>query len=212
MNSPDPVTRGPAGHRWWQRYETMRAAQHDRFLRRWANRFPRLRNRRTARRLVVALTITMLLVLAAAIGTFFANEAIIAFAALTIGVMLPIIWILRAITLNVNDAPASSLDEFQLAGRNAARSIAYTALWVLMFIPYILLMAVSQGGDSSVSGEVIYGSALLLIVLVAGVSCIPLGLAAWWLQDPDPEDYEPYPHSGTSDLAESATETGGHDA
>jgi len=210
MKYQSPDAGDAAAPRWWHRYEAMREAQHDRFVRRWGNRFPRLRNRRAARRLVVALLVTIMLVLAAAIGTFFARWAVVAFMVVLLAVFLPLVVILRAITLNVNDAPASSLDEFQLAGRNAARSIAFSALWASMFIPYILLMAVSHGGNSSVSGEVIYGSAVLLIVLVCGATCIPVCLAGWWLQDPDPEDYEPFPHHTTSHLADRAGETGGH--
>lgn len=208
MNNPNPGNGDSTAPRWWHRYETMRTAQHDRFQQRWENRFPRLRNRRAARKLVVALAITLGATLAAAIGTFFTHWSVLVFLVL-VAVLLSIVWILRAITLNVNDAPAASLDEFQLAGRNAARSIAYTALWASMFIPYILLLAVSRGGNSSVSGEVIYGSAVLLIVLVTGATCIPAGLAGWWLQDPDPEDYEAFPQQTASDPAESAGQTGG---
>jgi hypothetical protein len=157
---------------------------------------------------VIALVVTVVLVFASAIGTFFTMWAALPFVALIFVAMLPLVYVLRAVTRNVSDAPASALDEFELASRNAARSIAYTALWISMFIPYIVLIILSGGGNNSVDGQVIYGSAVLLIVLVAGATCIPTCLIGWWLPDPDPEDFATYSEVATS---EDVIEPGGFD-
>lgn len=193
MNDPNSVIPESAKPAWWRGYEEWQVRRHEKFLRRYGHRFPRLRNRRSARKLVVALVISVILVIASAIVMFFTMWAAPAFIVLISFVMLPLVYVLRAVTRNVSDAPASALDEFELASRNAARSIAYTALWVSMFVPYLVLIILSGGGDNSVDGQVIYGSAVLLIVLVTGATCIPTCLIGWWLPDPDPEDFATYP-------------------
>lgn len=188
-NSPIPESAKP---RWWRGYEGWQARNHEKFLRRWGTRFPRLRNRRSARRLVIALIITWILVFACSITAFFTGWFALPYIALIVFVFLPILYVLRAITLNVGDAPAGALDEIQLSTRNSARSLAYTALWVTMFIPYLVLIIVSGGADDSVSGQVVYGAGTLLVVLLVAATCLPTCLLAWWLNDPDPEDYAVY--------------------
>jgi fatty acid desaturase len=208
MNDPNTVIPESSKPAWWRGYENWQVRRHEKFLRRYGHRLPRLRNRRSARRLVIALAVTVALVFASAIATFFTAWAALPFLVIILGAMLPLIYILRTVTLNVSDAPASALDEFELASRNAARSIAYTALWISMFIPYIVLLILAGGGDHTVDGQVIQGSAVLLIVLVAGATCIPTCLIGWWLPDPDPEDFATYPEVATSDYV---IEPGGFD-
>lgn len=215
MNHPNSAIPESAKPGWWRGYEGWQAKSHEKFLRRWGSRFPRLRNRASARRLVVALIITWVLVLAASIAAFFTMWFGLPFIVLIVGVFLPVLYVLRAITLNVSDAPAAALDEIQLSTRNAARSLAYTALWVGMFVPYLLLIVISNGADDSVSGQVVYGAGMLLIVLVIGATCLPTCLLAWWLNDPDPEDYvvydQPeYTHAPPHETR-NATNTGGSD-
>ena len=82
----------------------------------------------------------------------------------------------------------SALDEIQLAQRNSARSIAYFALFTLMFIPYAIL--VTLGGFDQVRGQYVYGTGMLLIALVLGAVFIPSMLTAWWMADADPEDLD----------------------
>jgi hypothetical protein len=208
MNDPNTVIPESSKPDWWRGYEDWQLRRHERFVRRYGHRLPGLRNRRSARRLVIALVITVALVFATAIGTFFTMWAALPFVALIFMAMVPLVYVLRAVTRNVTEAPASALDEFELASRNAARSIAYTALWISMFVPYIVLIILSGGGNNSVDGQVIYGSALLLIVLVAGATCIPTCLIGWWLPDPDPEDFATYPEVAAS---ENVIEPGGFD-
>lgn len=191
MNHPNSAIPESAKPSWWLRYEAWQAKSHDKFLRRWGTRFPRLRNRRSARRLVIALIISWILVFACSMAAFFTMWFGLPFIALILFVFLPVLYVLRAITLNVSDAPAAALDEIQLSTRNAARSIAFTVLWIGMFVPYLLLIFISSGSDS-VSGQVIYGAGMMLIVLVVAATSIPICIVGWWLNDPDPEDYAVY--------------------
>lgn len=191
MNHPSSAIPESAKPSWWLRYETWQAKSHEKFLRRWGTRFPRLRNRASARRLVIALIVSWILVFMCSIAAFFTMWFGLPFIALITFVFLPVLYVLRAITLNVSDAPAAALDEIQLSTRNAARSLAFTVLWIGMFIPYLLLIAISSGSDS-VNGQVIYGAGMLLIVLVVAATSIPICIVGWWLSDPDPEDYVAY--------------------
>ncbi|WP_206186688.1 hypothetical protein [Williamsia sp. 1135] len=214
MNHPNSAIPESAKPSWWLRYENWQAKSHEKFLRRWGTRFPRLRNRRSARRLVITLILSWILVFVCSIAAFFTMWFVVPFLVLISLVFLPALYVLRAITLNVSDAPAAALDEIQLSTRNAARSLAFTVLWVGMFIPYLLLIAISRGSDT-VDGQVIYGTGMLLIVLVVAATSIPICIVGWWLSDPDPEDYAVYdppqysqvpPHETTN-----ATNTGGLD-
>lgn len=210
-NSAIPESAKPA---WWRRYESWQANRHEKFLRRWGARFPRLRNRRSARWLVIALTLSWILILVCSIAAFFTMWFGLPFIVLIAFVFLPVMYVLRAITLNVSDAPAAALDEIQLSTRNGARSLAFTALWVAMFIPYVLLLVLSGGANDSVSGQVVYGSGMLLIVLVVAATSAPTCIVAWWLADPDPEDYATYPPLGgapevSPHVNENVSESGG---
>ncbi|WP_189339125.1 hypothetical protein [Williamsia muralis] len=193
MNDPNSVIPQQAIPGWWRGYESAQARRHQKFMARSGTRFNGLRNRRSARRLIIALIATMLLIFATAIAMFFTDWAAVPFVGLVFCALLPLVYALKVVTLNVSDAPAAVLDEIQLASRNAARSIAYTALWISMFIPYAILLILSTGRGDSVDAQAIYGSAVLLIILVTAATCIPTCLIGWWLPDPDPEDFATYP-------------------
>ena len=70
---------------------------------------------------MVALVTSVILVIASAIVMFFTMWAAPAFIVLISFVMLPLVYVLRAVTRNVSDAPASALDEFDLADDRTCR-------------------------------------------------------------------------------------------
>lgn len=215
MNHPNSAIPESAKPGWWRKYETWQANNHEQFLRRWGTKFPTWRNRRTARRLVIALVAAWTLILVCSLAAFFTKWFAIPFVVLIFFVFIPSVSILRAITLNVSDAPAAALDEIQLATRNAARSLAFTLLWATMFIPYLVLIVVSIASRDSVSSQVVYGAGTLLVVLVMAATSLPTCLVGWWLNDPDPEDYAVYDQAdqpGTlPHVADNAATTGGMD-
>lgn len=171
----------------WRRYDAWRARRHHDFVAKHAGRFPGWRNRRGYRRLVLAEIPFILLALTAGVMAFFTGWFAVPLAIAVVGI-ITLQWLLRVVTGSIGDAPVTALDEFQLVKRNAARSFAYIAIFTLMFIPYFILVALST--QDQVSGDAVYGTAIVLITLLLCVACLPAMLTAWWLPEPDPEDLE----------------------
>lgn len=169
----------------WRRYDEWRATRHERFSARTAHRLPGLRNRTAYRRLVVVEAILITAMVACAIGAFSSRIYLLPYGA-AIAMLVINQTILRIVTGNTSDAPVPALDEIQLAQRNSARSLGFTALYLLMFIPYAILVALST--RDQVAGQTIYGVAILHITLVVAALILPTMLNAWWMSDPDPED------------------------
>ncbi|GAC48817.1 hypothetical protein [Gordonia aichiensis] len=188
MHDPNSAIPDDAKPALWLRYDEWRGERHRQFIERHAHKLVGWRRRTVYRRLVVVQAICAFLVLVGAVIAFFSRQWFII--PLGVGILgaLACQRLLRIVTGSVGDAPVSALDEIQLAQRNSARSIAYFALFTLMFIPYIIL--VTLGGFDEVRGQYVYGTGMLLIALVLGAVFIPSMLTAWWMADVDPEDLE----------------------
>ncbi|WP_328857176.1 hypothetical protein OG579_18795 [Williamsia herbipolensis] len=174
----------------WRRYENWRARRYERLLAKNATRWPRLRNRRWFRRLVVLLAMFLLLLLVAAVIAFFTNEWLffIPYLVSLSGILATLV-LLKTVTGSVADAPVSALDEIQLAQRNSARSIGYLVLFTLSFIPFMMLIVMGSA-FTLVSGRNVYGIGVLLITTTLIGTCTPTMLTSWWMADPDPEDFD----------------------
>ncbi|MGU3292583.1 hypothetical protein [Williamsia sp. M5A3_1d] len=171
----------------WRRYEDWRLARYERSCAKNAHRWPTLRNRRSFRRLVIALAGAETILLASAVVAIFSYWFFAPFVISIVALML-ILGVLRTVTGSIIDAPVGALDEIQLAQRNSARSIGYFAVFSLSFIPYFVLIFMGSAMDL-IKGQNVYGIGVLLIALmVIGVST-PTMLTAWWMADPDPEDF-----------------------
>ncbi|GAA1481343.1 hypothetical protein GCM10009624_17830 [Gordonia sinesedis] len=170
----------------WRRYDQWRGARHIRFAERHATKLPRWRNRRTYRRLVVLQAMSLLALFVAAVLAYFSMKGLIV--PFLIGLLgtFTCQYLLRIVTGSIGDAPVTALDEFQLAQRNSARSISFFVLFSLMFIPYLVLIVL--GSQDTVDGQLVYGTAILLITLMLTAVTLPNMLIAWWMNDPDPED------------------------
>ncbi|MYR06573.1 hypothetical protein GTV32_09735 [Gordonia sp. SID5947] len=182
FNSAIPEEATPA---LWRRYDEWRAGRHLRFNEKHAGRLTSWRNRRGARRLVLLQVATLVLALAGALMSFVTAWFLIPFLLGVFG-SIAVQYALRIVTGSIADTPVPALDEIQLAQRNSARSIGFAVLYTLMFIPYIILIVL--GTQDSVSGQSVYGTAILLITLVVIAVVLPTMLTAWWMNDPDPED------------------------
>ena len=170
----------------WRRYDEWRGARHIRFAEKHANTLPGWRNRRTARRLVLLQVLALISIFVGAVVAFFSSGWTTI--PLFLGVVLTFVaqYLLRVVTGSIGDAPVTALDEFQLAQRNSARSIAFFVLFSVMFIPYFVLVIL--GMRDSVDGQYVYGTAILLLALLLMAVCLPSMMIAWWMDDPDPED------------------------
>ena len=188
MHDPNSAIPDDAKPALWLRYDEWRGERHRQFIERHAHKLVGWRRRTVYRRLVVVQAICAFLVLVGAVIAFFSRQWFII--PLGVGILgaLACQRLLRIVTGSVGDAPVSALDEIQLAQRNSARSIAYFALFTLMFIPYAIL--VTLGGFDQVRGQYVYGTGMLLIALVLGAVFIPSMLTAWWMADADPEDLD----------------------
>jgi hypothetical protein len=172
----------------WRRYEEWRGRRHQEFNDKNAHRLTSWRTRRTYRRLVlVQAFFAILLILSSILAFFDTGIFLVPFLIGLVGIMTTL-YLMRIVTGSIADTPVTALDEIQVAQRNSARSIGFTVLYCLMFIPYAVLVVLSF--DEQVSGQAVYGSAILLITLVLSAISVPTMLTAWWMADPDPEDLE----------------------
>lgn len=171
----------------WRRYDAWRGDRHRKFAARTAGQLHGWRNQRSFRRVVIAQALGATLMLVASVAAFFTKTWFLVPFLLGMVATLLCQRILRIITGSIGDAPVTALDEIQLAQRNSARSIAFIVLFSLMFIPYFVLIGLSI--PTQVSSQAIYGVAILLISLMLVAAVLPSMLTAWWLADPDPEDF-----------------------
>lgn len=183
-NSAIPESAKPA---LWRRYDDWRGERHRNFVRRNARRMPQWRTRRGYRTVVCLQLACIVVLLAGAITAFVSKSWFLLPFILGVGGIIICQRILRIITGSIGDAPVTALDEIQLAQRNSARSIAFFALFSLMFIPYLLLIALSL--RDTVSGNAVYGVAVVTISLMLVAGVLPSMLTAWWMADADPEDF-----------------------
>ncbi len=188
MSDPHSAIPEHAQPQVWRRYENWRARRYERLLAKNATKWPRLRNRRTFRRLVVLLVAFLLLLLVSAVIAFVSNTWFIVPYLISLVGILATLSVLKVVTGSVADAPVSALDEIQLAQRNSARSIGYLVLFSLMFIPF-MMMIVMGSAFQLVTGQNVYGLGVLLITITLVGTCTPTILTSWWMADPDPEDF-----------------------
>uniref|UniRef100_UPI003D92C495 hypothetical protein n=1 Tax=Gordonia sp. B7-2 TaxID=3420932 RepID=UPI003D92C495 len=187
MNDPNVAIPAEATPAPWRRYDEWRGNRYLQFNQRHAHQLSTWRNRRGYRRLVLLLAFMLAMMIVATVMAFSSRTwFVIPFLVGLAGVMASL-YLLRIVTGSVADAPVSALDEIQLAQRNSARSIGLFVMFVLMFVPYLVLIALSIG-DDPVSADLVYGTAVLLISLLLTAMCVPTMLTAWWMSEPDPED------------------------
>lgn len=185
----------------WLRYDRWRAMRHERFVDRHSGKLNRWRTSRGYRTLVALMGASALLLLVSAVVAFVSTVwFIIPFVIGLVGILI-FLRMLRIVTGSIADAPVSALDEIQLAQRNSARSLGFVVLYSLMFVPYFVLVALSF--RESVSSEMVYATAILLISLVLLAIIVPTALTAWWMTPPDEDDdlvpaHSPHPPAHSS--------------
>lgn len=196
MNDPNSAIPEEATPALWRRYEEWRGRRHQEFNDKNAHRLTSWRTRRTYRRLVFVQAFFAILLILSSILAFFDTGIFLVPFLIGLAGIITTLYLTRIVTGSMADTPVTALDEIQVAQRNSARSIGFTVLYSLMFIPYAVLVVLSF--DDQVSGQAVYGSAILLITLVLAAICVPTMLTAWWMADPDPEDLEALPSDTTT--------------
>ncbi|MEE3849255.1 hypothetical protein VZC37_02860 [Gordonia sp. LSe1-13] len=185
MRDPNSAFPEEATPQLWRRYDRWRGERHVEFNRKHERSLLRWRNRRGYRTLVVAQIVFIVMGLVAAGLAYVTGWFIVPFLGSLVGSIVSQ-YLLRIVTGSIADTPASALDEIQAAQRNSARSIGFFVTYMLMFIPYFILIGL--GTQDQVSGDAVYGTAILLIMLMVTATMTPGLLTTWWMSDPDPED------------------------
>jgi hypothetical protein len=166
------------------RYQTYRAQQFLKNERKYANSLPGWRSQRRRRMLVVGLALTF--------AFMFVVSVLCAFG---IG-RAPLLWLpacflffpmwvmLQIVSGRQGDAPLATLDEYELAQRNSARSIGLTLTQYLMLIPIFYLIFGSVYTDGTDTDMAYAGGLMAIAVLLIG-GCSPAMILGWTRPDPD---------------------------
>lgn len=182
---PDPTSAipGDAAPNWVLRYGQWRVRRFEQRVEQTRNYLPGLRNRRSRRLLVVVLMVLLAIGIAGSVAAFWSiRPAAIPFTLGVLGAVI-VLTVLRIITGSVADAPAEALDEYQLAQRNAARSLAYLVLIPAFCVIYAVAMVLAM--RDWVAGPTVGALAWLLISLLLAATCLPDIVLTWWLPDDD---------------------------
>jgi hypothetical protein len=166
------------------RYQNYRARQFSKHERKYADSLPGWRIQRRRRILVGALGLT------------FACMAVVSVAC-AFGVRwAPLLWLpaclfffplwvmLQIVSGRQGDAPDATLDEYELAQRNSARSIGLTITQYLMLVPifYLIFGAVlTDGADTDMA----YAGGLMATTVLLIGGCAPAMILGWTRPDPD---------------------------
>jgi hypothetical protein len=170
-----------------ERYQDHRTARFLKQEKAWAHSLPRWRSRSRRRALVVALALTLLFMTVVSVlcATGLRTAALLWLPACVL--FTPIWIVIQIVSGRRGDAPEGALDEFEIARRNNARSIALTLTSTLMMVPifYLIIGATQRWGDGH---DLAYSGGLMtLTVLLMGV-CAPAMMLAWTAPDPDPDE------------------------
>lgn len=165
-------------------YRTRRFLANER---KWSTKLPGWRTQRRRRRLVVGLLATF--------AFMFLVGVVYAF-----GVKwAPLLWLpacliffslwtmLQIVSGRQGDAPACTLDEWEVQQRNDARSIGLTVTQTLVLIPvfYLIFGSVITHGENEFMAYA--GGLMVLTTLLLG-GCTPTMILSWTRPDPDHED------------------------
>ena len=166
------------------RYQTYRA---QRFLKnecKYANSLPGWRTQRRRRMLVVGLALTFaFMFVVSVLCAFGVGRAPLLWLA-ACALFFPMWVMLQIVSGRQGDAPLGTLDEYELAQRNSARSIGLTITQYLMLVPifYLIFGAVlTDGADTDMA----YAGGLMAIAVLLIGGCSPAMILGWTRPDAD---------------------------
>ncbi|BBY75592.1 hypothetical protein MPRF_24910 [Mycolicibacterium parafortuitum] len=166
----------------YQDFRTRRFLKHERT---YANWLPGWRTQRRRRALVVGLAATfVVMAVVSALCAFGFREAALIWIPAT-AVFFPLWLTLQIVSGRQGDAPLATLDEFELAQRNSARSIGLSLTQYLMLIPIGYLIFGSVATDGADTGMAYAGGLMAITALLIG-GCAPAMILGWTRPDPDP--------------------------
>ncbi|MBO0679890.1 hypothetical protein JRC04_20675 [Mycolicibacterium sp. S2-37] len=178
---------GHAPHNLIDRYRDHRTRRFLKHEQTWASALPGWRTRHRRRLLVGALAATFVAMFAISIACAAGVEWAPLLWLPACVVFFPVWIALQIVSGRQGDAPQGALDEFEIAQRDAARSVGLTVTQYLMMIPigYLIFGSViTRGTDENMAYA---GGLMALTVLLVG-GCTPAMVLGWVRPDPVPED------------------------
>ncbi|PRC46768.1 hypothetical protein C6A85_88410 [Mycobacterium sp. ITM-2017-0098] len=166
------------------RYQTYRTQQFLKHEHKYANSLPGWRTQRRRRMLVLGL------------GATFAYMAVVSLLCAFGIERAPLLWlpaclfffplwlILQIVSGRQGDAPHATLDEYELAQRNSARSIGLTITQYLMLLPIFYLIfgsVITNGTDTDMA----YAGGLMATTVLLIGGCAPAMILGWTRPDPE---------------------------
>ncbi|MEZ0341996.1 hypothetical protein ACAG25_18670 [Mycobacterium sp. pV006] len=166
------------------RYQQRRAERFLKYEQAYANWLPTWRTQRRRRMLVVGLALTFAVMAGVSIVCAFGlRELALIWVPAT--VVFFVLWLmLQIVSGRQGDAPLVTLDEFELAQRNNARSIGLTVTQNLMLLPIFYLIIGSVLTDFG-DGNIAYAGGLMTITVLLIGGCLPAMILGWTRPDPD---------------------------
>ncbi len=165
----------------YQDYRVRAFLEHQRRVSTW---LPGWRTRRRRRILVSALALTFVAMFAVGVWCHFDMKAALAWLPAML-LFVPLWSAVQIVSGRRADAPADTLDEYEIAQRNAARSIGFTVTHSLVLIPIAYLIIGSVITDGKHESMAYAGGLMALTTLLAGAA-VPACVLAWTRPD-DPE-------------------------
>jgi hypothetical protein len=166
------------------RYQTYRARRFLKHEQTYAHSLPSWRSQRRRRILVIALALTFtVMAVVSVLCAFGFRTAALAWLPAT-AIFFPLWLTLQIVSGRQGDAPLATLDEYELAQRNNARSIGLTVTQNLMLLPiaYLIIGSVNTGFDD---GNIAYAGGLMAITVLLIGGCLPAMILGWTRRDPD---------------------------
>ncbi|CAN3130612.1 hypothetical protein ACNUDN_22050 [Mycobacterium sp. smrl_JER01] len=167
-----------------ERYQTYRTRQFLKNERTYSHSLPKWRSRRRRRALVIALGFTFAFMAAVSLLCAFGIQWAPLLWLPACAVFFPVWVVLQIVSGRQGDAPHATLDEYELAQRNSARSIGLTITQYLMLLPvgYLIFGAVITGGADV---DMAYAGGLMALTALLIGGCAPAMILGWTRPDPD---------------------------
>ncbi len=168
----------------YQAYRTRRFLANER---KWAQQLPSWRTRDRKRKLVVGLAATFVFMFAVGVvcnfGIWWGPLLWLPACAL----FFPLLIAVRIVSGRQDDAPEATLDEWEIAQRNSARSIglAVTQSLVTVAAMYLIFGAVITDNKN---GDLVYAGGIFVLTALLIGSCTPAMILAWTRPDLEPDD------------------------
>lgn len=166
------------------RYQNYRTRQFLKSERTYAKWLPGWRIRSRRRALVVGLAVAFAFMAVVSVMCAFGIDWAPLLWLPACALFFPLWIVLQIVSGRQGDAPHATLDEYELAQRNSARSIGLTLTQYLMLLPIFYLIFGATLTDGTDTDMAYAGGLMAMTVLLIG-GCAPAMILGWTRPDPD---------------------------